>query len=69
MKKNILLFIFLIYGMLTYSQHAYKPEITSKDVKYNIDRLASDEWAGRKPGTPGVILQLTLFVITLNHKD
>lgn len=53
MKKNILLFIFLIYCMLTYSQHAYKPEITSKDVKYNIDRLASDEWAGRKPGTPG----------------
>lgn len=53
MKRITLFSLFLTLGMISFGQHVYKNDITSKDVQYNINRLASDEWAGRKPGTPG----------------
>lgn len=56
-KRNlipVLLFVFLISGVLMVAQTTtVDPEIKSSDIRQYVGRLASDEWQGRKPGTPG----------------
>lgn len=50
----VLFFVFLISGALSMAQSVgTDPQIKSSDIQQYIGRLASDEWQGRKPGTPG----------------
>jgi hypothetical protein len=49
--SGAVLWLFLLQGL--YSQVLTTPEITVKDLKYDISYLASDELKGRYTGTPG----------------
>lgn len=58
MKKFIMLSLVFWIGVvsrpnLSAQNHPLSPAISAADVHNIIGRLASDQWAGRKPGTPG----------------
>ena len=58
MKKFIILSLVLWIGAvsrpnLSAQNHPLSPAISAADVHSIISQLASDQWAGRKPGTAG----------------
>lgn len=58
MKKHLflpaLMSVFVLgTGAAMAQSNGYSPNISAADIHSYIGRLASDEWQGRKPGTPG----------------
>ena len=50
---NRILFTLLIIPLIVSCQPRFEPEITADEIREHIAYLASDELAGRFPGTPG----------------